>query len=38
MYLGEQLDLAGADGAEKYWTHQIALTALDLSNECHDSR
>lgn len=37
LYLGNRIGLAGGDEAEKYWVNQIALTALDLSNEAHDS-
>jgi len=37
LYLGGKLGLAGSDEAEKYWVNQVALTALDLSNEIHDS-
>lgn len=36
-FLGEKLDLAGADAAEKAWIQALALTALDLNNETHDT-
>lgn len=36
-YLGDKLDLAGSDEAEKYWIHSLALTVLDLNNEVHDT-
>lgn len=36
-YLGDKLDLAGADEAEKAWIQAHALTALDLNNEAHDT-
>lgn len=36
-YLGDKLGLAGADEAEKYYVQQLALTALDLNNEVHDT-
>lgn len=37
FYLGEKLGLAGADEAEKFHIQGLALTALDLSNETHDT-
>lgn len=37
LYLGEKLGLAGEDEPEKYWANQVALTALDLNNEVHDT-
>jgi glutathione S-transferase len=36
-YLGAQLGLAGVDDADRYHVHQLALTALDLLNEAHDT-
>ncbi|KAI8943516.1 hypothetical protein NX059_001513 [Plenodomus lindquistii] len=36
-YLGDRLNLAGADEAEKAWIMGHALTALDLNNEAHDT-
>ncbi|CAI6328064.1 unnamed protein product [Periconia digitata] len=36
-YLGEKLDLAGTDEAEKHYVLSHALTALDLNNEAHDT-
>ncbi|PVI01983.1 glutathione S-transferase protein-like protein [Periconia macrospinosa] len=36
-YLGDKLDLAGSDEAEKHWILSHALTALDLNNEAHDT-
>jgi len=36
-YLGEQLGLAGSDEADKYHVQQLALTALDLLVEAHDT-
>ncbi|KAF2016461.1 glutathione S-transferase protein-like protein [Aaosphaeria arxii CBS 175.79] len=36
-YLGDKLDLAGEDEAEKHWVLSHALTALDLNNETHDT-
>ena len=36
-YLGSKLDLAGSDEADRYHVHQLALTALDLLNEAHDT-
>lgn len=36
LYLGEKLDLNG-EGDERFFVNQITLTALDLSNEVHDS-
>ncbi len=37
-YLGEKtgMDGAGKEG-EKWWVAQVALTALDLNDEVHDS-
>ncbi|KAK3723430.1 hypothetical protein LTR37_001682 [Vermiconidia calcicola] len=35
-YLGDRTGMAG-DEQEKYWVAQLALTALDLANEVHDS-
>jgi glutathione S-transferase len=37
LYLGEKLELSGSSEAEKYWINQLALTALDLNNEVHDT-
>ena len=37
IYLGDKLDLAGSNEQEKYWIQQLALTALDLNNEVHDT-
>lgn len=36
-YLGKRLGLAGQDEVENVWVSQIALTALDMNNECHDT-
>lgn len=36
-FLGDRLDLAGADAAEKAWINALALTALDLNDETHDT-
>ncbi|KZM26017.1 Glutathione transferase [Ascochyta rabiei] len=36
-YLGDRLDLAGANEAEKSWILSHTLTALDLNNEAHDT-
>jgi glutathione S-transferase len=36
-YLGDKLDLAGEDEAEKAWVLSHTLTALDLNNEAHDT-
>ena len=36
-YLGDKLDLAGNDSAEKAWIQSHTLTALDLNNEAHDT-
>ncbi|KAF2443451.1 glutathione S-transferase protein-like protein [Karstenula rhodostoma CBS 690.94] len=36
-FLGEKLELAGADATEKAWIQALALTALDLNNETHDT-
>jgi glutathione S-transferase len=36
-YLGDKLDLAGEDEAEKTWVLSHTLTALDLNNEAHDT-
>ncbi|KAJ9637350.1 hypothetical protein H2201_007395 [Coniosporium apollinis] len=37
LYLGPRLGLAGGDEAEGFWVNQLALTALDVSNEAHDT-
>ncbi|KAK4987011.1 hypothetical protein LTR66_007708 [Elasticomyces elasticus] len=37
QYLGEKLGVGGSDEAERLWINQLALTALDLNNECHDT-
>jgi glutathione S-transferase len=37
LYLGGELGLAGADEVDKYHVNELALTALDLSNETHDT-
>lgn len=37
LYLGGPLKLAGSDEPEKYYVNQLALTALDLNNETHDT-
>lgn len=37
IYLGEKLGLAGSNEQEKLWIQQLALTALDLNNEIHDT-
>ncbi|KAG9947401.1 glutathione S-transferase, partial [Aureobasidium melanogenum] len=37
LYLGGPLKLAGSDEPEKYYVNQLALTALDLNNEAHDT-
>ncbi|KAI5243163.1 glutathione S-transferase [Aureobasidium subglaciale] len=37
LYLGGSLKLAGSDEPEKYCVNQLALTALDLNNETHDT-
>ena len=38
-YLGERTGMAGPEDDEnaKYWVSQVALTALDLNNEVHDT-
>lgn len=36
-YLGGRLGLAGQDEAQNVWVNQVALTALDMNNECHDT-
>ncbi|KAF2855019.1 glutathione S-transferase protein-like protein [Plenodomus tracheiphilus IPT5] len=36
-YLGNRLNLAGADAAESAWVLGHALTALDCNNEAHDT-
>lgn len=36
-FLGDQLNLAGADAVERAWIQALALTALDLNNETHDT-
>ncbi|KAF2207955.1 hypothetical protein CERZMDRAFT_91693 [Cercospora zeae-maydis SCOH1-5] len=38
IFLGDKLGLAGGGGEEeKLWVQQVALTALDLNNEVHDT-
>jgi len=37
LYLGQKLNLAGSDEADLYHINQLALTALDLANETHDT-
>jgi glutathione S-transferase len=37
LYLGGPLKLAGSDEPDKYYVNQLALTALDLNNETHDT-
>lgn len=37
LYLGPQLGLAGEDEIDKLYVNQLTLTALDLSNEAHDT-
>lgn len=40
IYLGEKLGLVGNGSGgeqEKFWVQQLALTALDLNNEVHDT-
>jgi glutathione S-transferase len=37
LYLGPLLGLAGEDEIDKYYVNELALTALDLSNETHDT-
>lgn len=37
MFLGPRLNLAGSEESDPYRVHQIALTALDLNNEAHDT-
>lgn len=36
-YLGGRLGLAGQDEIESVWVSQVAHTALDMNNECHDT-
>ncbi|GAB7358017.1 hypothetical protein MBLNU230_g0182t1 [Neophaeotheca triangularis] len=36
-YLGDKLGVVPEDEAGKFYVHQLALTALDLNNEVHDS-
>jgi glutathione S-transferase len=36
-YLGDKLDLGGDHSAEKVWVLSHALTALDFTNETHDT-
>ncbi|KAF1816408.1 glutathione S-transferase protein-like protein [Eremomyces bilateralis CBS 781.70] len=36
-YLGERLGLIGEEEGDKYHVSQVALTALDLCDECHDT-
>ncbi|KAF2422838.1 glutathione S-transferase protein-like protein [Tothia fuscella] len=37
LYLGPKLGLAGSNETDLYHINQLALTALDLSNEAHDT-
>lgn len=37
QYLGERIGLVPDDEVERYHVNEIALTALDLSNETHDT-
>jgi glutathione S-transferase len=37
LYLGPVLGLCGADEAERFYVNGLALTALDLNNETHDT-
>lgn len=37
FYLGDKLGLVPEDEAGKYYVNQVALTALDLNNEFHDT-
>jgi glutathione S-transferase len=37
QYLGKPLNMAGEDEADFYHINQLTLTALDVSNECHDT-
>jgi glutathione S-transferase len=37
LYLGPILGLAGEDEVDKLYVNELALTALDLSNETHDT-
>lgn len=37
FYLGERLSLVPGDEAGRYHVNQVALTALDLNNEIHDT-
>ena len=36
-YLAPRVGMAGEGEKEGFWTQQVALTALDLNNEVHDS-
>jgi glutathione S-transferase len=37
LYLGPLLNLAGEDEVDKIYVNELALTALDLANETHDT-
>lgn len=37
LYLGNKLGLAGGDESDLYYVNQLALTALDVNNEAHDT-
>lgn len=37
LYLGSKIDLVPDNEAGKFYVNQLALTALDLNNEIHDS-
>lgn len=37
FYLGKELGLAGEEEADKWHVNELALTALDFSNETHDT-
>jgi glutathione S-transferase len=37
FYLGSKLGLAGDDDIDGFYVNELALTALDLSNETHDT-
>jgi glutathione S-transferase len=37
LFLGPQLDLAGADESSRIWTHQLQLTISDFVTEVHDT-
>ena len=37
LYLGERLKLAGGDAVDRLHVHSMALTALDLCDEAHDT-